>query len=129
MPVGLTRHYGQGHLHFITFSCYARLPLLNSPHARNIFVQELARARDEMGFQLIEYVVMPEHVHLLISEPEHGTPSTGLQKLKLRVSREMRKQEDDGIGQSQEAEPSPQPFWQPRFYDFNVYTKARKPRS
>jgi REP-associated tyrosine transposase len=93
MPAGLKRHYGKGHLHFITFSCYERRPLLKSVRARDIFVRELGRARDELEFRLVGYVVMPEHVHLLISEPAHGTPSTVLQKLKLRVSRKMRKPE------------------------------------
>ena len=91
MPTGLRRYYGQGHLHFITFSCYRRLPLLKSARARDVFVRELARVREEMGFRLIGYVVMPEHVHLLMSEPPRGTPSTVLQKLKLRVSRKMRR--------------------------------------
>ena len=65
MPAGLKRIYGQGHLHFITFSCYQRLPLLRTVRARDIFVQELGKLRDEMAFRLIGYVVMPEHVHLL----------------------------------------------------------------
>jgi putative transposase len=73
---GLKRYYGKGHLHFITFSCYRRLPLLKSGRARGIFVRELARVRDELGFRLIGYVVMPEHVHLLLSEPQRGTPSS-----------------------------------------------------
>jgi len=90
MPAGLRRYYGKGHLHFITFSCYRRLPLLKSARARDLFVRELARAREELGFRLVGYVVMPEHVHLLMSEPESGTPSTVLQKLKLRVARKMR---------------------------------------
>src|SRR5665213_2500193 len=30
MPTGLKRRYGQQHLHFITFSCDRRLPLLCS---------------------------------------------------------------------------------------------------
>ena len=84
MPEGLQRLYGRGHLHFITFSCYRRLPLLKSPHARDVFVRELAQLRERMGFRLIGYVVMPEHVHLLISEPRCGTPSTVLHDLKLR---------------------------------------------
>ena len=99
MPAGLKRYYGKGHLHFITFSCYQRLPLLKEVRARDIFVQELGKVRDEMGFRLIGYVVMPEHVHLLMSEPKHGTPSTVLQKLKLRVSRKMRKRTKVGAGQ------------------------------
>ena len=35
MPAGLKRYYVKGHLHFITFSCYGRLPLLKT--ARGIF--------------------------------------------------------------------------------------------
>jgi hypothetical protein len=73
MPEGLRRYYGKGHLHFITFSCYRRLPLLKTVRARDIFVKELGKVREEMGFRLLGYVVMPEHVHLLISEPKQGT--------------------------------------------------------
>lgn len=91
MPTRLRRYYGRGDLHFITFSCYRRLPLLKRARARDVLVKELAKLRDEMGFRLIGYVVMLEHVHLLMSEPPCGTPSAVLQKLKLRVARKMRR--------------------------------------
>ncbi len=107
------RTYGREHLHFITFSCYRRLLLLRTAGARDIFVTELGKLRDETGFHLIGYVVMPEHVHLLLSEPPRGTPSTVLQKLKLRVARKLRRGEALGA------------FWQARFYDFNVYSKGK----
>jgi putative transposase len=131
MPAGLKRYYGKGHLHFITFSCYRRLPLLKTGRARDIFVKELAKIRDETGFHLIGYVVMPEHVHLLISEPIEGTPSTMLQKLKLRVARRMRRRRRSACaGQFrlpfEAAHESLRAFWQARFYDFNVYTKGKK---
>ena len=87
----LIRHYGRGHLHFITFTCYRRLPLLRSVRARNVFVQILGEMRDRYGFSLVGYVVMPEHIHLLISEPAKGTPSTVIQVLKQRVSRRLRR--------------------------------------
>jgi putative transposase len=90
MPAGLQRIYGRGHLHFITFSCYRRLPLLTTARARRVVVQELARLRAEMGFRLIGYVVMLEHVHLLISEPPAQTPSAVMHRLKLRVSHKLR---------------------------------------
>ena len=64
MPEGLKRYYGRRDLHFLTFSCYRRLPLLGTMRARDVFVSELNRVRAEHGFQLIGYVVMPEHVHL-----------------------------------------------------------------
>jgi putative transposase len=131
MPAGLKRLYGKGHLQFITFSCYRRLPLLKTVRARDIFVKELGKIRDEMGFQLIGYVVMPEHVHLLISEPKQGTPSSVLQRLKLRVSRKFRKRGRSGSTNQlrlpfAEAQKPLRAFWQARFYDFNVYTSGKK---
>jgi putative transposase len=120
MPAGLRRYYGKGHLHFITFSCYRRLPLLKSARARDIFVRELAKLREELGFHLIGYVVMPEHVHLQLSEPERGTPSTVLQKLKLRVARRLRKRRRGVcVGQTrlpfEECGEPLRAFWQARF--------------
>src|SRR6266571_3941861 len=47
MPTRLKRYYGQGQLHFVTFSCYRRLPLLGTARARNMFVKELSRVRRE----------------------------------------------------------------------------------
>ncbi len=91
MPAGLKRIYGRGHLHFLTFSCYRRLPFLKSSRSRDVFVQELGRLRTELGFRLIGYVVMPEHVHLLIDEPPGATPSIVLHRLKLRVAKRLRK--------------------------------------
>ena len=128
---GLRHYYGRGHLHFLTFSCLRRLPLLKTVRARDVFVRELARVRAEYGFLLVGYVVMPEHAQLLISEPRKGTPSTVLQMLKQRVSKKLRKkQRKTSVGQLRLAFPEPvenlRSFWQGRFYDFNVYTNRKK---
>jgi hypothetical protein len=50
----LIRHYGHGHLHFITFTCYRRLPLLRSVRVRNFFVEILGEGevRDRYAFCL-----------------------------------------------------------------------------
>ena len=130
MPKGLKRYYGKSDLHFVTFSCYRKLPFLGTKRARNVFVKELARVRGEYGFLLVGYAVMPNHVHLLMSEPVKSTPSTVLQMLKQRVSRKMRKRgKSEGKEQlafrfDEEGEEA-KAFWQARFYDFNVY-KAGK---
>jgi len=130
MPSGLRRIYGLGHWHFITFSCYQRRPLLKNAHAREIFLRELTKVRDEFGFQLLGYVVMPEHVHLLMSEPPHGTPSTVLHRLKLRVARRLRKRKRRGRAGQMELPfregGELRSFWQARFYDFNVYSQKKK---
>jgi putative transposase len=131
MPFGLKRYYGQGHLHFLTFSCYQRRPLLETPHSRSAFVCELDRARNESRFRLLGYVVMPEHVHLLISEPLVGTPSTALHQLKFRVAKQLLPPKKRGRnGQidlpSAKGPERPRSFWQARFYDFNVYSEGKR---
>lgn len=87
----LERLYGLGHLHFITCSCYHRQPLLAQPRDRDLFLQILAHVRDRFNFALLGYVVMPEHIHLLISEPNVGNPSDMMKALKQRVSRALRR--------------------------------------
>ena len=131
MPTGLKRRYGQQHLHFITCSCYRRLPLFASAHARNLFVKILGQVRNRYGFALAGYVVMPNHIHLLIGEPATGTPSTVMQVLKQRTSRRLRRKPRKKISSQQLTLPFQQPndllpqFWQPRFYDFNVWSQSK----
>lgn len=89
MPSGLHRTYGAHHLHFITCSCYRRLPLLNTARARDRFLNNFEQTRQRYRFVVVGYVVMPEHIHLLISEPEVGNPSTVMQVLKQRTARAL----------------------------------------
>jgi putative transposase len=75
---------------------------------------------------------MPEHIHLLISEPAKGSPSTVLQVLKQRVSRRLRHKPRRHASATQlslpfdRADHSLPQFWQPRFYDFNVWSQKKK---
>ena len=62
---------------------------------RDVFLKILDEVRTRYEFLLVGYVVMPEHIHLLISEPRVGTPSTVTQVLKQRVSRALRKKEKE----------------------------------
>ena len=126
----LIRRYGHSHLHFITFTCYRRLPLLRSVRARNVFVHILGEVRDRYGFSLVGFVVMPEHIHLLISDPAKGTPSTVIQVLKQRVSRRLRRKRRAAAGQLNlifaSGDDSLPRFWQRRFYDFNVRSLKKR---
>lgn len=88
MPRGLRRRYGFRHLHFITWNCYRRLPLLSSVRARNAFVKILGEVRDRFGVSLVGYVVMPEHIHLLIGEPAPGNAFDG-SRYRIRETRSL----------------------------------------
>jgi len=51
---------------FLTFSCYRRLSLFKSDAIKQAFVDHLDRARSGARFRLVAWVIMPEHVHLLL---------------------------------------------------------------
>jgi putative transposase len=55
-----------GHAHFLTFSCLRRQPFLSKDRSRQWFVDAVDRARENHAFHLWAYVIMPEHVHLLL---------------------------------------------------------------
>lgn len=60
-----------GHAHALTFSCFRRQPFLNRDRTRQWFVDAVTAARDKHRFDLWAYVIMPEHVHLLVWPTEH----------------------------------------------------------
>ena len=131
MPWGLTRFHHSGQSHFVTFCCYHRHRLFTADASCRIFESALERVRRSYRLYVYGYVVMPDHVHLLLSEPQHwrrsptqaktglewATPSCSanreqdtladaLKSLKEGVSRRL-------IGDAEH-------FWQKRYYDFNI---------
>ncbi len=112
MASRLKRYQHFGSDHFLTFSCYRRLALLDSELAKRTFDRTLENVRRWYGLYVFGYVVMPEHVHLLVSEPREGELSAAIQMLKQLVARRL--------GRGGET-----PFWQPRYYDFNVFTQRK----
>jgi len=113
MPSGLRRFQQTGQMQFITFSCYRRQPKLSSPRTRSVFERSLERTRRAYGFCVAGYVMMPEHVHLLVTEPVTRQLATALQALKQSVSRTL-------------ARRASEPFWQALYYDFNVWTDKKR---
>src|SRR6201984_2950856 len=89
MPWGLTRFQHSGQSHFVTFCCYHRRRLLTTDERRRIFLSALERVRRSFRLQVYGYVVMLEHVHLLLSQPEKDTLADALKSLKQGVSRRL----------------------------------------
>ena len=109
MPGGLKRYQEARCPHFVTFSCHARAPRLASRHARDLFEKTFEDTRQWYGFYIAGYVVMPDHVHLLLTEPERTKLFIALQMLKQNVARRLRGPEGN-------------PLWQPRYYGLNVWS-------
>jgi len=111
MPRLLKRYQDSGSDHFITFSCYHRLPYLEDDLIRITFLERLEWLRQKHEFYVFGYVLMPEHVHLLVSEPKRYKLASTINVLKCEVSKQAKG------GRKQ--------FWQTRYYDFNVLTQAK----
>src|SRR5438876_5170093 len=76
MPWGLKRLHQTRNLHSLTFSCYKRRPNFGTPESRSTFEFSLERVREQYGLCVYGYVVMPEHVHLLVNEPRARNAGT-----------------------------------------------------
>jgi putative transposase len=106
MPWGLKRFHQSGQSHFVTFSCHHRTALFMQPSARDVFEAAMERIRRDYELRVYGYVVMLEHVHLLVSEPRVATLAVVIKSLKQGVSRRL-------IGEAEQ-------FWERRYYDFNI---------
>lgn len=112
MPRGLIRYQQARTFHFLTFSCYRRKPLLDSTPAYEYFELQLETVRQQYRFVVAGYVLMPEHVHMLVSEPQAAALSLAIQVLKQQTSRRLNKRGEVRL-------------WQRRYYDFNVWSEEK----
>jgi putative transposase len=130
MPNRLHRYYEAGYSHFITTSCYQRLPLLGSPRNRDLFLRVLEQVRRRYRFTVVGYVIMPEHVHLLLTEPERGNPCVVMQAIKQGFARRLlsrlRKKNHCEQLSLWSGPVERGRIWQPRFYDFVVFSEKKR---
>ncbi|MFY9674871.1 MAG: transposase [Terriglobales bacterium] len=126
MPSGLRRFQQTRRSHFVTFSCYRRQRKFRTPDIYDLFVQTLEDMRGLFSICVYGYVVMPEHVHLLLSEPEQGTLADAIHYLKLSFAKRVRSgvskvsahKTDASLGRHRTLESGS--FWEKRYYDRNV---------
>ena len=91
--------------------------LLDLPSRKDFFLEELERLRHSEGFRIEGYVIMPSHFHMLIGEPNNGSPSTVMQLLKQRTAAKFNRECGAPVGTK---------FWQARFHDFNVHSHEKR---
>src|SRR5215475_6866901 len=126
MRKGLRRFHRTGDWHFITCSCYRRQKFLDSLGRWDLLLDILEQVRAKYDFVVAGYVAMPEHFHLLIGEPRVAKLYTAMQVLKQRVSLRCRGKKRKSAHQIRLWDDAmPPSFWQPRYYDFNVFTHRK----
>jgi putative transposase len=81
-----------GHLHELTFSCYRCLPLLTNDLWRDRLARSLDEANREAGIELVGFVFMPEHIHLLVHLTD---PAQSIGRYLARIKQPFSKQIKD----------------------------------
>lgn len=92
--------------YFITFNTAKRAALLNNSELHAAFIKFCGRAHTEHSVSVGRYVIMPDHIHLFVSMPEHElTLQRWMQALKSVLGKTLLKQGN------------PKPHWQTGFFD------------
>ena len=92
---------------------------LATPPARDLFLEMLEATRRRYQFTVSGYVVMPEHVHLLVGEPKRSTLDKSIQALKQTVAVRLLKKRPKVAGEERH-------FWTTRYHDFNVSNEPKR---
>ena len=112
MPLGLKRYQRSRQSHFVTFTCYRRLRHLDPAEMKDLVVAMLEQTRRRFSFYVYGFVVMPEHVHFLVSEPQRALLANAIQSFKIAAARRsVKARQWDGESS---------PLWQKRYYDRNL---------
>jgi putative transposase len=125
------RYNVPGHAHFLTFSCFHRRPFLTRDRSRGWMIDAIALACRRHGVALWAWVIMPEHVHLLLF-PRHERYSisaflaTMKQSVTQRAIRYVRAKAPHFIPQMTDLQPNGEQslrFWQRGGgYDHNLWS-------
>ncbi|HEX8322926.1 MAG TPA: transposase [Tepidisphaeraceae bacterium] len=75
-----------GTARFLTFSCYRRLALFRNDKIKDAFAGALAQAAARHNAAVLAWVVMPEHVHLVVYADPPESVSTFLRSLKCPLA-------------------------------------------
>jgi putative transposase len=76
---------------FVTTITAARLPTFRHDATANLLMDTLAHYRDEGKYLLHEFVIMPDHIHLLLTPPDETSLERTVQFIKGGFSFRLRR--------------------------------------
>lgn len=118
----------EGHAHFVTFSCYHRRRLLDHPAVRDAMITVLSDRLASHNAVCCGYVVMPDHVHLIVNFDGDNRLTPFMKGMKQASSSRLRRVLCAVAPDYASTFPAGAPFWQAKYYDFNLISedKARE---
>ncbi|MCA9249991.1 MAG: transposase [Phycisphaerae bacterium] len=140
MPSHLRRQDELNQVHFTTFCCYRRLQFFRHAIVCDAFIETMKTVRAKLDIRWLGYVVMPEHIHLLLLPQAENTGdpvpiSNVLHDLKGLSGRHCKAalrtvwKEKNSLGtpplDAWARGTAAKPFWKPRGYDFNVTNEKK----
>jgi putative transposase len=126
------RFHIDGHVYYITTVVYGRLPVFTRPSFIIPLYDSLNFYRHKQEFKLLGYVIMPDHVHLILWPFGPATVSEIMRDYKKFTStRIIRQAEVEGIEAwivvfrrvGRETKRSTHKVWQDSYWDVNIYTE------
>lgn len=118
-----------GTARFVTFSCYHNYNLFKTHTVKNIFIHHFDTLRTKYMFKIYGYVIMPNHVHLVLLPPDGIALSKIIGELKSLTGREIISHWQnidlkifDNLKVLRNGKQR-YTFWQRRYYDHNCRTK------
>ena len=115
----------EGHIQFVTFSCYKRRRLLDDDVAKRIVIGVLASQLAKQKGYCLGFVIMPDHVHAMVWFPEKNQVVHFMKQWKQRTSIQIQKRLKPVFPNYFSHTDSSDPVWQARFYAFNVYSDKK----
>lgn len=113
------------HVHFVTFSCYKRRKLLNPDPSKRIVIGTLGSRLARQNGICIGFVVMPDHVHVLLWFPENQQLSLFMNKWKDQTSSTIKNLYRDQFPNYWTMLDGEETVWQPKYYGFNIYSEKK----
>jgi putative transposase len=111
--------------HFITITCSHRRKLLDHPHCKGIVIGNLAKQLAQRQGKCAGFVVMPEHVHVLVWFGIEGQVTEFVSHWKRLSSFALRKFYKQTLTGYAANLPDEDSLWVEGLYDFNVQSEEK----
>ncbi|MBU0984105.1 MAG: transposase [candidate division Zixibacteria bacterium] len=117
------RHYDNlGTARFVTFTCFRRHRYLTTQIARDIVLAGVSHLRSYRHIRILGWVVMPEHVHLVLMPPDGCALGDAIGRFKAWTSRKILS-DPAYTGRVLRRDDGRRALWQRRCYDHNCRTQ------
>ena len=83
----VTRFNLENYCHFITSKTYRSQKIFSKGKVADLLIQTLFEVKEKLNFRLIGFVVMPDHIHLMVVPDKRNSISDVMRHIKGRFSR------------------------------------------